>query len=240
MLYVEQPDHIEILIPPVYPHVFRHGDPAAGTVRDLDSSALWELKGPASSGKPLLSLLSPKYFLCLPQSRFEAVPANARNRYRIPKPDRITGYRLVEVDDRIFGTTDPSVAVERPVSLYAATCFSYLDVPAGGVTLTGSTGGFVSLNDALGFSWCLYAQPDEVENVHDTTALNALLRSRETGRPPDLRLSMPFVADKAPDPARLTGISKTQLLNLYELAHASGAVQTGEAGGCNDAFLTFP
>ncbi|MFN7920389.1 MAG: hypothetical protein U0Q16_09845 [Bryobacteraceae bacterium] len=246
MLFVEESDHIDILIPELEPHKYKHGQPEVENgltdLKKRKKRAIWKLHGPQSSQKQLKDLMSARDHLCLSAKKFRAVSDNARNVFRIPKPDMIRGFRPVEVTPRIFGKdTSPRVAITPPLLLHDVVCFSYRDV-AGEVqlveTIEDSTMGdsFSPQFGELGGSWCLYAQPDSFERTHDTTPMNALLQFRSNGANPCFQLARPEAADKAPHPAKLKGFSRTHLLSLYELLNPTFGGET-EPGGCSSDFL---
>lgn len=237
MLFVERSGHIEILLPKIDEHDYKQGQPdREDDLLTIEEGESWELTGPTSGSQKMSDLISTRDHLCLSARKFEAVPGNARNAVKIPIPDRVRGYRPVEVDASLFGKgSKPSDAMAQPLLLHDVICFSYLSYDK--VRLTSSKGKRVAVPlGELGGSWCLYSQPTRFERVHDIGNMNALLRRRSNQAAPDFRLARPLAADKAPHPAKLKGFSRTHLLNLYEINNPIFSGET-EPGGCSGDFL---
>jgi hypothetical protein len=239
MWLVEDGDSIQILIPEIAEHSYRQGQPTLGpgALSDLEPGQDWKLEGVPSSRKALKDLLSPKDALMVKKSAFDIVPALARNRYSVPKPDRIRCFRAVEVDAGIFGSTPAATAHDAPLVSHDVTCLSYRLNPPGAVTIKGPAGRAFAVDSLLAAAWCLYAQPSAPENAHDIGPMNRILRFKGQTGNPDFRLAIPTASDKAHDVGKGTGIGKTHLLNLLELTTPTNSPETDKAG-CQMAFVS--
>lgn len=242
MWLVEDGDSIQILIPDIKPHSFRQGQPifGLGALTDLAPGEDWTLAGGiTSSGKPLNSLICSRDALMLRKGAFDTVPSLARNRYVLPKPDRIRSFRAAEVGSGIFGSTQPSTAHEAPVVSHDVTCLSYLKVTAP-VLIIGPSGPPISIDNPIAATWCLYAQPSVPENLsHDITPMNQLLRFKGTMTNPDFKLAIPTPSDKSHDLAKDIGLGKTHLMNLLELSTPTNSPETDRVG-CHMAWVSEP
>ncbi len=248
MWLVEEEGYIRILIPEIEPHLYRHGQPDRGTeavpgkpaITDLIAGEIWQMTGVASSGKSLLSLISPSNALVLRGSAFDIRIDLARNQYLVPMPDRIRNYRASESGNDIFGATDPAVAHGVPHVSHDVTCLCYDHTP-GAITISNGADKTYTLDDPnkIGVSWCLYAQPKVPEPPHDTGAMNRLL-VHKNGSNPDFRLAVAAVSDKAHDVTKGRGLCKTHLMNLLELDSVANSPETDGGAGCHKGFVACP
>jgi hypothetical protein len=247
MLFAEDGEFVQVLIPHVDDHEFMHGLPTglvdSGSIRCVSGTGIkplpggkqYQLDGPKPAKRKLLSLISPTTQVCLHAHTVEVIPGAARNAFRVPMPDLIRQFRYAEVNDvDVRGKTAPDTFLAKPTTISEIACFSYLNVPWGTEI---SIGDLTTIKiGAQGASYCLYAQSTKVEAQHQgvhPTSLNDLLRLKDKDRSPtDLRLSQVGSMDGVPEPAPGTGLTKCHLSSLFELQGFHTRL-----GGCGHAIV---
>lgn len=231
---VEDGGFLELLVPEISSHDYKHGQPANGLsgLHALPPGEDWELTGVPSSGERLLSMLSPQSNLVLRKSSFTIDRSKARNRFRLPKPNLIRKFRATEVPPSIIGTVPAAAIVRVPKLSHDVVCFSYTDLPpTANVALLGPGGKSFPFSDPIATAWCLYSQPSTPEQVgHDIAPMNEILRFTGTQSRPDFNLALHTFSDQAHDVAKAKGFNKTHLLSLLELTAGENTPETDRAG----------
>lgn len=237
MWLVEDGDSIEILLPEIAVHRCKHGEPDF-RLHSIDPGVDWTLKGVKSSRKSLMDLVCPLDALVLRKSSFAVDSVAARNRIRVPKPDRIRNFRAAEVGASIFGVTPTATAHRIPAVSHDATCLSYHNFePGESIRFTSSGATLEPRPNPVAVNWCLYSQPENVEPVgHPVPEMNRLLRHSGTAIHPDFQLSFGTPSDRPHVVARQVGLSETHLMTLLELANP-GTLPETDRSGCHKAFI---
>ena len=230
MLFVEEKDHIDVLIPKFdfNVHEFRHGRPGEGDPGVLAPNQDWTLQGPTSSNKTMADLVPAHCALMIRQSMMACVPGKKRNCFSVPTPDVIRLYRGMEVNRKIFGHEDPdSIAFGKrvPGLVHDAVVFSYLNCGDSPCLISGAERIDFPGNRPLQMdNWCIYAEPSKMEKTaHDVSPMLSLMEFRVAagvelvGKNPRLDLSYPAPVDGYLTPAGTTGIDVVHLKNLYEI-----------------------
>lgn len=238
MWLVEDGDWIDILLPEIASHKNKHGQPDF-QLHTIDPRVNWTLQGVGSSKESIRELVSQMDALIVRKASFDVDFTAVRNRYRVPKPDRIRNFRAAEVSSSILGITPIGCTFGIPHVSHDATCFSYFDVDPNRLGFNSDTG--VTLTprpNPIVVNWCLYAQPDTPEpSGHDVSGMNRILKYSGTNVNPDFKLSLGTPSDRPHVVARQVGLSQTHLMTLLELAQPTTLPET-DRSGCHKAFVS--
>jgi hypothetical protein len=240
MLFLEDDDQfIRICLPSIPGHAYAQGlpaqnDPQPDPVLPKGLHTLpagnFVLSGLTPVNRPLREMISPVDNLVLRKTKLQAIPEYSRTTIRVPKPHVIRPFRTVEVDDDVFGGTDPGVAMERPSMLHDVLALGYCNVPETTVISIGDW--FTSTVGKNDIHLCIYSQTPTELAVPHPTGLNDIMVEKSTGRHPLLQLSMVGKLDGPPDKVAITPIDISYLLSLFEL---SG--EATDETGCTPAVL---
>ena len=233
---VESGNMVDVLLPSIIPHSYMHGEPQVlNGLWPLHEKDGFRIDGPVPGSTPLRELVSAFDTVVLDKAAIAVDSTHARNIYRVPRPDRVRMFRATEVNRGILRCLDVRSAVRTPRLLHHVLVFSYLNVPKA-VTVSRTTPGAADVrvfNDPANFaeSWCLYAQPNHVEDQHDLDGLNALFTYPD-GKSAAFYASHEGTIDGRFNPASVLGLNETFSMNLLELSTQAGAMETGGGGGC--------
>lgn len=250
MLFVNERDRIDILIPLIAQHDYRIGDPARTPPPVADNletlaSGQYRLTGPATRNGQALLDVNPRTQLILHRERFDLKPTEAHVRIEAPQPDRVRLFREIDLSKpdhegqlpNIFGSTPTDVAFAEPRVLHDVVVLGYDSVPDG--TSVGVSDVFtVTARDGAPANICIYSQvgplsrpKDPGSPVRHETGLNDLLVFHDDRRNPDFRLSAVRDADDAPEPIG-DGMSAVHMSSLFELK-----AFTTSGTGCTAGFI---
>jgi hypothetical protein len=252
MLFVEQPFHIDILMPEVKEHEYKCGtvDPANPSLDHLIEvvPGVYALRGLPHVDVPAkFSCDDCKKALVLKGPRLNPVPEQARIWIQIPRPNGIKVFNTSSVNPPdIFGSVDPNCALNKVTSVSEVVVFHYCDVPNTKVSVLTEIGskeyaGRVLSRDEV-FNFCLYAQEYDARVTNHTAGTNSVMQLAGMAKHPDFKLTN-IRTPKVDDGYRHWGIYKCQFLCLDDLdskidkQHRRYNLETADRTGCSSSLL---
>jgi hypothetical protein len=246
MLFVEQPFHIDILMPEVKEHEYKWGtvDPAKPGRDKLDvvKPGVYALRGVPPVDKPeKFNCQDCKKALVLKGQRFGPVPEQARIWLQIPRSKGIKVFNSTRVNAAdILGSVDPNCALNPVNSVSEVVVFHYENVPDTTVLMVTEVGkqeysGPV-LKGNIVFNFCLYAQEYEAKVMNHTAGTNSVMQLAGTAKHPDFKVTN-ISSPNVPNGYRPWGIYKRQFLSLEDLDGKNSLYLEADRTGCSSSLL---
>jgi hypothetical protein len=254
MLFVEDKNYCDVLIPEVKEHDYRFGDPQTKFPTKFPQNLLacdYEVLGIPERKHPDEFHNHADKYLVLKKSRVRAIPALRRIGIRLPLPDEIHFFRKLiphpnataTVSQTILNGSPSTLAVKRPPTLFDVVVFHYVNVDVSKVVFKSKDNAKILPQDKITVTGkpnlCIYAQTGkdfqcmQLPEMAHRTGINDLLHTAGVGGGKHPNFSLSRIGTAADEPNPGLGLTHKHMLCLRELM----AVENDE-GGCYGAAVS--
>lgn len=234
MLFVEEGEYCNVLMPEIKEHDYRYGDPEKETTLPDDLDFLEQgdytvyIKGLHQDRRPDTFEGKGQKYVVIHQFEAGVVKQLRRIGVRVPLPDRVLFFRKVIKDKAIngpigqavLGATPRRLVMDLPNDLHHLVVFHYCDVEECAISMSDDDSHQTLIENAANL--CLYAETGQdfrntgrpADKVH-RTGVNDLLHDRSNGGHTSFELSKTGDAAPVKDPGY--GMKEIHMESLWEM-----------------------